>query len=253
MKKFIRDFKVIQNKNLNVNHYILALQSSEKLPEILPGQFVEVLIKTCNHTFLRRPFSIHDVNYSENTFSLFVKRVGDGTKELSNIKEGELLNIIFPLGKGFSILVEQNVLLIGGGCGAAPLLYLARILNKNKIKLSILLGGQSKDDISELEEYQKYGEVFISTDDCSLGEPGLVTQHPVLKNNFSKFYACGPLPMMKAVAKLAKEKNIDCEVSLENTMACGIGACLCCVTDTIHGNKCVCTEGPVFNTKELKW
>jgi len=253
MKKYIRDLKIIKNKNASLNHNVVVLQSSEKLPEILPGQFVEILIKHNKQAFLRRPFSIHDVNYKENTLSLLVKQVGCGTTELANIKEGELLNVIFPLGKGFSFASEQNVLLVGGGCGIAPLLYLARCLKENNTQLSILIGSRNKDEINEAEEFNKYGNVFISTEDGSLGEPGFVTQHSVLKNNFSKIYACGPLAMMKAVAKLAKEKNTDCEVSLENRMACGIGACLCCVTETVHGHQCVCTEGPVFNTKELTW
>ncbi len=253
MKKYIRDLKVIKIKHLNAHHFILVLHSSEKLPEILPGQFVEVSVKNSQTTFLRRPFSIHDVNVNEQTISLFIKKVGVGTLELANSKEGETLNLIFPLGKGFTISAEEDVLLIGGGCGVAPLLYLAKYLNKTQIKPSILIGGRSKDDIHELDEYKKYGTVYISTDDGTLGESGLVIDHSVLKNKFSKIYSCGPLPMMKAVSKLAKEKNIDCEVSLENTMACGIGACLCCVTETVQGNKCVCTEGPVFNTNELAW
>ena len=97
---------------------------------------------------------------------------------------------------------------------------------------------------------------MVTTDDGSLGEKGFVTKHSILDDpeiKFDKIYTCGPEIMMKAVAKMARSKGIDCEVSLENTMACGIGACLCCVTETIDGNKCVCTEGPVFNINDLKW
>ena len=252
MKKFIQDFKVLQNKNLD-QYFILELQAPKPLPEIIPGQFVEALIKNSPSTFLRRPFSIFDVNVKENTLSLFIKKVGEGTSELSQIAVGESLNLVYPLGNGFSMPTEKDILFIGGGYGIAPFLYFSKCLSEKGIQPSILIGARTKKDIQLENELKKYGQLFISTDDGSLGEKGLVTQHSILKNIFSKIFSCGPEPMMKAVAKLAKEKNIECEVSLENTMACGVGICLCCVTETIHGNKCVCSEGPVFNIKELKW
>jgi len=255
-KKLIQDLKVIKNKQLNQDNYLLELEAKNDFPDILPGQFVEVLVDDAANTFLRRPFSIHDVDKNKKTISLFVKIVGEGTRTLCEIKEGRFVNLIYPLGNSFSITDDKNVLLIGGGCGIAPLLYLAKYLFNENIKPVILIGAKSKNDILQVNEYKKYGEVFLTTEDGSIGEKGLVINHSILNSksfNFSKIYCCGPELMMKAVAKYSKEKNIDCEVSLENTMACGIGACLCCVTETIHGNKCVCTDGPVFNIKELKW
>jgi dihydroorotate dehydrogenase electron transfer subunit len=254
-KKLISDMTVIENKNLNDKYYILILKSEEPLPEILPGQFLQAEITNSKNTFLRRPLSIHDVDYEANTISLLIQKVGEGTHKLSEIKTGETINIIYPLGNGFSIPEKDKILLIGGGCGIAPLLYLARVLYNKGFKVSTLIGGMSKSDILESEQYEKFGKVYITTVDGSLGEKGLVTDHSILKNNnfdFSKIYTCGPEPMMKAIAKIAKDKNIDCEVSLENLMACGIGACLCCVVDTVNGNKCTCTEGPVFDYKKLK-
>ncbi|NVO02000.1 MAG: dihydroorotate dehydrogenase electron transfer subunit [Bacteroidetes bacterium] len=256
MKKYIIDFKVLENKKLNDQNTILVLQSDEKLPEILAGQFVEVLVEDSPSTFLRRPFSVHNVDFHENTLSLFIKIAGIGSKKLTNIEVGENLNLIFPLGNGFSIPNEGSALLIGGGCGIGPLLFLAKCLMENNVEPHIILGGRSKEDIFEVHEYSKYGTVHITTDDGSLGEKGFVTKHTIIDDPDIKFdiiYTCGPEIMMKAVAKMAKSKGIECEVSLENTMACGIGACLCCVTETIDGNKCVCTEGPVFNINDLKW
>jgi len=150
---------------------------------------------------------------------------------------------------------KSSILLIGGGCGIAPLLFLAKNLNQQHgIRPTILIGGRSKKNILCVEDFVKYGNVLIMTDDGSMGDKGLVTDHPIFhKEKLDQIYCCGPEPMMKAVAKIAIEKDIPCQISLENTMACGIGACLCCVTKTTEGHLCVCTEGPVFNAKNLVW
>jgi dihydroorotate dehydrogenase electron transfer subunit len=254
MQKKIHDLLVLRNTKINTNYFVLELKAPETIGEIIPGQFVEVLVKGSPTTFLRRPISINDFDKNKNTITLLIKIVGDGTKQLSLMEKGDVLNMVYPLGNGFTFKKSAKSLLIGGGCGIAPLLYLARFLKQNNQQASMLLGGKCCEDILLLEEFMKYGEVHVTTEDCSLGEKGFVTQHSILeKESYDMIYACGPEPMMKAVAKMAFNKNIECEVSLENTMACGIGACLCCVTDTINGNICVCTEGPVFNIKQLKW
>ncbi len=253
--KFIHDMLVLENKNLNTNYFLLTLQPPIDMPVVKVGQFAQVEIKNAKNTFLRRPLSVHDVDYKNNTIKLLVQIVGEGTQKLSEIKKGESLNLIYPLGNSFSSPDKDNVLLVGGGCGIAPLLYLARVFSEKGIKVTTLIGGATHSDILETDEYRKFGDVLITTMDASIGEKGLVTQHSIFKDEnfqFSKIYTCGPQPMMKALAAIAKEKGIPCEVSLENMMACGIGACLCCVVDTIDGNKCTCTEGPVFDYKELK-
>jgi dihydroorotate dehydrogenase electron transfer subunit len=132
---------------------------------------------------------------------------------------------------------------------------LAKLLRKKGFKPDVLIGGRSVNDIVEPEKYKPFGQVFITTDDGSAGEKGMVTQHSLFSGNvneYSAIYACGPDPMMKAVARLAATLNIPCEISLENTMACGIGACLCCVVETVDGNKTTCIDGPVFDTRKLK-
>jgi dihydroorotate dehydrogenase electron transfer subunit len=117
-----------------------------------------------------------------------------------------------------------------------------------------LLGARSRDDLLQLDDFRRQGDVYITTEDGSLGEQGYVTQHTVLSSRrFDQICTCGPKPMMMAVAQYAAARGIACEVSLENTMACGIGACLCCVEKTIEGHVCVCTEGPVFNINQLTW
>ena len=128
------------------------------------------------------------------------------------------------------------------------------MLKKAGVEVNFLLGARSKNDLLELDEFEKRGNVYLSTEDGSVGEKGFVTTHSVLSEKWDMISCCGPMPMMKAVAKYAVENGVDCEVSLENVMACGVGACLCCVEDTTdHGNVCVCKEGPVFNIKRLKW
>lgn len=256
MKKHINNLKIINCKSLNKDFFLLELSVPHTINEILPGQFVEVLIEKSAKTFLRRPFSIHDVDFDKQTISLLIQIVGDGTLELSKRKSGEYLNLIYPLGNSFSEPGNEKTLLIGGGAGIAPLLFLAKHFKRINHNFSVLLGARSEKYLVRLEEFKKFAEVFITTEDASLGEKGLVTDHSIVTRNkfdFDKIITCGPEPMMKAVAKIAFAKNIDCEVSLENAMACGIGACLCCVVDTKHGNVCVCTEGPVFNVKDLKW
>ena len=217
---------------------------------------MQVRVDDAQHTYLRRPISIHDVDYQNRTITLLVQRVGEGTNKMSDTEIGDTLNIIYPLGNGFTIPEnnEGNVILVGGGIGIAPLYYLGKMLKEKGIEPQFLLGGRSKSDLIMLEEFESVGKVYITTNDGSLGEAGFVTQHSIWKEKqFDMIYTCGPKPMMIAVTKIARENNIDCEVSLENLMACGLGACLCCVENTIEGNVCVCKEGPVMNINKLLW
>ena len=253
MKQLV-DFKVVEKRDFG-RSVLLRLRAEQPLPEIAPGQFAQVRVDGSPSTYLRRPISIHDVDFAQNEVSLLVQRVGEGTRHLGDAAVGHLINIMLPLGKGFTLPDKgEKVLLVGGGIGIAPLFYFAKVLNDNDIRPFLLLGGKTEADLLRLDDYRQFGETFVTTEDGSLGEKGFVTQHSVWqKLQFDKIYVCGPKPMMKAVAKLAAEKQVWCEVSLENLMACGLGACLCCVEDTDDGHVCVCKEGPVFNTRRLKW
>lgn len=255
MRKRTNDFQVIDNKQLKKDFCILELLSPEALPEISPGQFVQVRVDNSPGTFLRRPFSFHDVDFKKRTIKLLIQIAGKGTLALSLLKKGDSLNLIFPLGNSFSLPSKgAKTLLVGGGCGIAPLLYLAKYLKSHDCKFDILMGFKSLDRIIEYEKYKKLGQVFITTEDGSEGEKGIVIDHSVLKKaDYDRIYCCGPESMMKAVADYSRKNNINCEVSLENLMACGIGVCLCCVVNTVNGNVCSCTDGPVFNINDLKW
>lgn len=256
MKKYMLDMKVTENIRLHKNYCLLKLTSDEILPEMKPGQFVQVRVDDSPTTFLRRPISINYIERTKNELWLLIQLVGDGTRRMAEYLPGDIVNIMLPLGNGFTILPDRNkkVLLIGGGVGTAPMLYLGASLKDAGFKPAFLLGARSKDDVLQLEQFEQFGPVYVTTEDGSLGEKGYVTDHSLLqKEPFDQIYTCGPKPMMVAVAKYASRESIPCEVSLENTMACGIGACLCCVEKTVDGHICVCTEGPVFNIEKLTW
>jgi len=255
MAKRIDDFIIKENRQISKDFFVLELSGNNYLPVLKPGQFVQVKVENSPETFLRRPLSIHDVDYEKNTIKLLVQVAGKGTTKLSELKPGELLNIIYPLGNSFSLPAENSkILLVGGGCGVAPLLFLGKYLKSNGYNPEMLLGFRNTSRIIEYQEYIAIGNVFLTTEDGSMGEKGFVTDHSVLRERrFDHICCCGPSSMMKAVAGYCFEKSIICEVSLENLMACGFGVCLCCVVSTVSGNLCTCIDGPVFNIKDLKW
>ncbi len=257
MKKYILDLTVSSVEQLSEKHVLMRVTDVKPLPEMLPGQFAELRVDGSPATFLRRPISINFVDRTKNELWLMVAMIGDGTRQLGRLRAGDKLNCVLPLGNGFSIQSGKNALhktlLVGGGVGVAPLLYLGAELKQQGCEVTFLLGGRSAKDVLELDFFNRYGRVCVTTEDGTMGEQGFVTNHSVLAEPFDKIFTCGSTPMMKAVARYAKEKDIECEASLENMMACGLGACLCCVEKTTEGNLCVCKEGPVFNTKRLLW
>lgn len=256
MKKYILDLKVTANERPHDRYVLLKLTDDKPLPEMLPGQFAELRVDGSSTTFLRRPISIHFVDRTKNEVWFLIQTVGDGTRKLAELKAGDLLNVVLPLGRGFTLpaLPEEKVLLVGGGVGTAPLLYMGKQMVDAGCRPTFLLGARSAADLMQLDLFAQYGDVYTTTEDGSAGEKGYVTQHSLLeKERFDRIATCGPKPMMLSVARYAKSHGIDCEVSLENNMACGVGACLCCVEDTKEGHVCVCKDGPVFNINELLW
>ena len=210
------------------------------------------------HHFLRRPISINFVDYDTNELWLLVHAIGDGTRSMAASKVGDIINCVYPLGNGFTMPETdgRKVLLVGGGVGTAPMLHFGKLLREAGCEPIFLLGGRTRSDLMQLDLFEQFGRVYVTTEDGSMGERGFVTNHSILNaERFDSVATCGPKPMMVAVARWANHKaGITCEASLENPMACGLGACLCCVEkDANEHNVCVCKEGPVFNTQQLSW
>ena len=256
MKKYILDLKVVSVERLHERYVLMKLTADIPLPDMEPGQFVEVQVKDSPTTFLRRPISVNFLDKWRNELWLLVATIGDGTRSMARLKEGDTLNCVLPLGRGFTFpeLKHEKLLLVGGGVGTAPLLYFGQRLSDAGFDPVFLLGAKSAKDLLQLDRFSAIGRVYLTTEDGSAGEKGFVTQHSIFtRERFSHIYTCGPKPMMISVARYAHANDIDCEASLENMMACGLGACLCCVEKTADGNLCVCKEGPVFNIKKLLW
>ena len=262
MKKLI-DFTVVENRRIHSDYALLILapasagiDAADALGGIRPGQFVQVSSAAVPGVMLRRPISINRVEVERGRLWLLVRNAGRATDHMMNLREGDTLNLLLPLGNGFTIPddARSEVLLVGGGVGVAPLLQLGVELDRRGFKPQFLLGARSKADLLELDLFEAVGDVYCSTDDGSYGAPGFAAANPVLtQKHFDMIYCCGPTPMMKSIAAVARGIGASCEVSLENMMACGLGACLCCVEKTVKGNVCVCTEGPVFNIDQLSW
>lgn len=256
MKKIQADFFLSANRELTPRFSLLTFQGC--LPEgIRPGTFAQVRIDGSATTFLRRPISINLADAATGTLRLLVRRAGDGTNRLCDLQPGAKVNMILPLGNGFTIPEKagEEALLVGGGVGVAPLMMLGKAMRERGITPTFLLAARTAGELLLVDEFKAIGNVITATDDGTSGEKCFAHQHSALAGEkaWRRIYCCGPAPMMKGVARAARALGADCEVSLENMMACGLGACLCCVEKTVRGNVCVCTEGPVFNIKELTW
>lgn len=251
--KVIADMRLIESQRLSPLYGLLTLQAPSALPAMQPGQFAQVRIDGSKSTFLRRPISICDADPEAGIVRLLVRRAGAGTAALIDSPVGSVINIMLPLGRAFTIPASGTPLLVGGGVGVAPLLFLGKRMKQAGLNPEFLLGARSEADLLLLDEFRTIGPVHITTDDGSAGHRGVVTSHSRMQRPSDGIFCCGPAPMMKAVAAVAAKFRTLCEVSLENMMACGLGACLCCVEKTVRGNVCVCTEGPVFNINQLTW
>jgi len=254
--------KIVHNKRIKGPYWHCIIEAPLIAGESKPGQFLNIRVSAGLSPLLRRPFSIHDVRAGR--LGILYEVVGEGSRIFSDKKVGEHTDIIGPLGSGFDYSQinkrqENQPILVGGGIGVAPLLFLAKAINsENK---TILLGAKCREQVLCEKEFKKAGcSVKITTDDGSLGFKGRVTdllskalQVKMPKGKKAMIYACGPRPMIRAVCSLAIKYNIPAQVSLEEHMSCGIGACLGCVVSTRRGLERVCKEGPVFNAKDLIW
>ena len=248
--------KIIFNQKLNGNFWHLEFESGWIAKHAVAGQFINIRVGDTLDPLLRRPISIHGVKASK--VKIIYEVLGKGTRILSTKKPGELLDILGPLGNGFDYSrstksAAAGNILIAGGMGVAPLVFLAGKLNKPLV----LVGARTKQQILCLQEFKALGcTVKLATDDGSAGFKGRVTD--LLKAVLGQvkvlsLFSCGPHPMLKTVAQIAHENKIPAQLSLEEHMACGIGACLGCEVLTKSGYKSVCKVGPVFSSEELIW
>ena len=206
MKKYILDLTLTANEHLRTGYALLKLTHEQPLPEMCPGQFAELKVDGSETTFLRRPISINYVDEGKNEVWFLIHEIGDGTRKLGTLEVGDKLNVVMPLGKGFTMPSsgDEKVLLVGGGVGTAPLLFMGKEMVKLGCRPTFLLGGRSAGDLMQLDMFRALGDVYITTEDASEGEKGFVTQHSVLqREHFDRIATCGPKPMMVAVARYA--------------------------------------------------
>ena len=268
--------KIIKNAWIKHNFFHCVISASELAKRAIPGQFINVRINDSLTPFLRRPFSIY--NAQDGRVEFIYEIVGEGTRLLSSRKKGEYLDVIGLLGNGFEINTRQDAqnILVAGGMGVAPLFFLAkRIVGRKGIpKPLVLLGAKDKGHLLCEDEFKRLGcRIKVATDDGTKGFKGYVSEllkTIILPNNSGQainydvqrtkyeersttIYACGPRPMLKEIALIAKEADVSVQMSLEEHMACGVGACWGCVVLTRKGFKRVCKDGPVFEAKDLLW
>ncbi len=256
------EVEVKSNRCLTDNFYRLTFISSFIASHALPGQFLHIKLQQQPlRILLRRPFSVHRV--SSDNVSILYKIVGKGTELLSRATPGDYLDVLGPLGNGFSISEAPNTyLLVAGGMGIAPLLALADELVKanGRGNIYLLLGAQTEKELLCVDEFKSLPvNTLLATKDGTKGDKGLITE--VLDKIFkegrlkepTELFACGPRNMLKVCADIAGRYNIQCQVSLEELLACGVGACLGCVVRTKKGYERVCKEGPVFDARDIIW
>jgi dihydroorotate dehydrogenase electron transfer subunit len=254
-----RTVQIIANERDTDAYFRLVLSAPEIAPLIQPGQFAHVRIPPLKDALLRRPFSIFQATH--DTFSILYKTVGKGTEALARMRKGDVLSVIAPLGHGFTVPKAggETPLLVAGGYGMAAMFLLAQ---RSPQKGIVFVGGRRRADILCEQEFAALGwQVRPTTEDGSHGEKGLVT-HPLIGElkkmaPHRKVYACGPTPMLKAVGKIAADFNVPAELSMDEHMCCGVGTCLTCVIPVKSGDgweyQRTCTEGPVFDSREIVW
>ena len=249
--------KVLEHLDRGAGYRYLKLAAPKIVEAAAPGQFVHLKVPALEISALRRPFSIF--NAEAGVLELLYKTVGRGTAAMNLLKAGDEVEVMGPLGHGFPLSSAGSALLVGGGFGVAPLYFLARKLKATDITLFV--GGRTAADLLELSRFQELGvKVVTATNDGSAGVKGLVTDplddeliHLREANLKFELFACGPDPMLKAVAMRATGCGAPGWISMDRHMVCGVGACYACIQRTVRGNSRCCIEGPVFPARDLVW
>lgn len=255
--------KLISKKELIPGIFKFSVQAEEIVSIAKPGNFIEIRVNNDIEPFLRRPISIYNMDKENGILEFIFQVKGKGTSILSERKEGELIDILGPLGYGtFKYSNYENLAIIGGGIGVFPLYELSKSAKNENKNVNIYLGFRNKDLVVLEDEFnQVCDNLIITTDDGSYAQKGFAIdflRKDIEAGKIDSIFACGPLPMLKAVQALAIEKNIPCQISLEEKMACGLGVCLGCAVKTSASSKenpeywHVCKAGPVFQAKDVE-
>lgn len=259
-EKFQETVTVVSQKQIGTGIYDLTIQTKEIAAAAKAGQFVSVYSNDASK-LLPRPISLCGIDRKAGTLRLVYRVTGEhtGTEEFSRLQAGDTMKIMGPLGNGFTVEKGRKVFLIGGGIGVPPMLQLAKEMKDAGENFQIVMGYRDAGTFL-LDEFKEQGESFVATEDGSVGTKGNVLD-AIRENHLDAdvIYACGPTPMLRALKAYAEEQNMTCYVSMEERMACGIGACLACVCNSTEKdahsnvkNKRICKEGPVFNAKEVE-
>lgn len=244
------------------SYHLLSIESPAIASQIQPGQFIMVRTTSRLYPLLRRPFSIHFTD--GDILEIFFQETGVGTVLLSQKNDGDHLDILGPLGRGFNLDTDyegMETAVIGGGRGIAPLYLLALRLRQQGASIKIFYGGKTEADLPLLDRFKMEDlAVFCSTDNGEFGYHGFISELFVNKTkdfSFSRIFACGPEPMLQKISQIAADNNIPAEVSLESMMGCGFGACWGCVKKIKKGNqdewRKICEDGPVFPAQDIIW
>lgn len=248
------EYLIKSKQNLARNIYDIVVSCPEMAKEALPGQFVHIRVAGKS---LRRPISICEIDREAGCLRLVFEVRGEGTEQMAQWRAGDSIDLIGPLGKGFTLLpAGKKAVLIGGGIGTPPMLALAKHYGAD---CTVITGFRTASAVILQEDFKAVGaKTVLCTDDGSVGEKGFVTgtlETLLMREKPDIICACGPHPMLRSVASLADEKGIHCEVSLEERMGCGVGACLVCACKVVKDSKeyfaHVCKDGPVFDAKEI--
>ncbi len=252
-------FNIIQQQQVGDDLYLMKFLSPAIAGEAKPGQFVHIRAGGFQDPLLRRPISLFDADQAKGEITLFYRTVGRGTQFMASLAQGDQVDVMGPMGKGFTVRKHQKkTVLIGGGIGAAPLFYLARKLIDEGCQVEFWYGCNTAGQIGIRKEIESLPMVFRPcTMDGSLGQKGLVTElfKTILPDEIGAIYTCGPEIMMAAVGEFAGKHHIWTEVSLEEHMACGVGACLGCARKLKKGDPGmakICKDGPVFNLNAVE-
>ncbi len=251
--------RVVSNEAAGPRLFYLVLESPRIAPLVKPGQFVHLKLNGFGEHILRRPFSVFDTDPEAGTLTILYQVVGEGTRFMAEVRPGHEFDLIGAIGRGWTIPhAGMRVLVVGGGVGAAPLFMLSKQAKEAGASVDVVLGAATKEALVTLPFFQTEHKdaICCATDDGSFGFAGFCTEPTkelLAQNTYDKMFVCGPEPLMRTIAGIAAQAHLACEVSMEKRMACGVGACLSCIVETVEGRKRACVDGPIFEADKVVW